>query len=466
MASVNLQIADILASQDQKEVTANQQINLLDKAMNTSVTISGISGDFDLTTTQSREAGLVILDGTPGADFNVDFPDANERRLAFFNNTDAAAVIRSSAETGDTVEVSAGAGVIVHYDGSNVYSVGGAGAGTPEQVEHHETGTPSISSPIFKKVSVREFSLEVDMAGSEGHADTAPSSDTDFDVLRNDVIVGAISFASGVKTATFSTIADRVLAVTFDGADAATSAQDFGPSNRTLTFLGNAQLDTAQKKFGTASLLLDGTGDAVSVPDSDDWAFGTGEFTVHGWVRFASLTGNQSLVSHYDANGNQRGWIFRYDGGNDQFRFISTSDGSTFNTAVVSSVLGLATGTWYHFAVDRDAGGNVRLYLDGTQVANTAMGSTIFNASTDLLVGALRTSPSSALGEEANAHVDEVEIIKGHALWGGAFTAPELGVEKDYRTWPIGTRLQIDTQGAVNGIADIALSLAATRVAA
>lgn len=52
----------------------------------------------------------------------------------------------------------------------------------------------------------------------------------------------------------------------FDGADAATTIPD--EAGITWTARGNAQLDTAQKVFGTASLLLDGNGDYIDTPDN------------------------------------------------------------------------------------------------------------------------------------------------------------------------------------------------------
>jgi len=51
----------------------------------------------------------------------------------------------------------------------------------------------------------------------------------------------------------------------FDGTDGATTTTDDGPDERTITLAGDAELDTAQKKFGTASLLLDGNGDLAAI---------------------------------------------------------------------------------------------------------------------------------------------------------------------------------------------------------
>src|SRR6056300_751680 len=50
---------------------------------------------------------------------------------------------------------------------------------------------------------------------------------------------------------------------------------------KAITFNDNAQLSTTVKKFGTASLQLDGTNDSISVPSSGDLGFGTNtDFTV------------------------------------------------------------------------------------------------------------------------------------------------------------------------------------------
>jgi hypothetical protein len=67
------------------------------------------------------------------------------------------------------------------------------------------------------------------------------------------------------------------LLVHFDGTDGARTHT--AETGQTVTFAsGTAQLDTAQKKFGTASLFLDGDSDYVMVPDSDDFDLGASNF--------------------------------------------------------------------------------------------------------------------------------------------------------------------------------------------
>ena len=45
---------------------------------------------------------------------------------------------------------------------------------------------------------------------------------------------------------------------------------------KTIIANGNAQVDTAQAKFGTGSFLTDGVGDSLSTPDHADFDFGKG----------------------------------------------------------------------------------------------------------------------------------------------------------------------------------------------
>ena len=65
--------------------------------------------------------------------------------------------------------------------------------------------------------------------------------------------------------------ADTKLLIHADGADGSTSFTDSSASGHTITANGNAQVDTDQKEFGTGSLLCDGTGDYLSIPDHADW---------------------------------------------------------------------------------------------------------------------------------------------------------------------------------------------------
>ena len=67
------------------------------------------------------------------------------------------------------------------------------------------------------------------------------------------------------------------------------SFTDSSLSNHTVTAVGDATHSTTQSRFSGGSIFLDGTGDYLSVTDSSDWAFGTGDFTMDMWVYSTNL---------------------------------------------------------------------------------------------------------------------------------------------------------------------------------
>jgi hypothetical protein len=77
-----------------------------------------------------------------------------------------------------------------------------------------------------------------------------------------------------------------------DGADASTTVLDSSVNAATMTPAGNAQIDTAQKVFGTASLLFDGAGDYVDTPVHARYDIGAlSASSDHTWRMRARWTG-------------------------------------------------------------------------------------------------------------------------------------------------------------------------------
>jgi len=114
------------------------------------------------------------------------------------------------------------------------------------------------------------------------------------DILRNDdkyIQTGTST------TGEFTNDSDTLLLLHADGSDASTTITDSSSNAYTMSAVGNAQLDTAQKKFGTASILFDGTGDYVT-NGSTDWdpRFAANDFTIEMWIRGTSLAGNNRML--------------------------------------------------------------------------------------------------------------------------------------------------------------------------
>lgn len=209
----------------------------------------------------------------------------------------------------------------------------------------------------------------------------------------------------------------------FDGSDGSTTITDdnAGGSAKTWTAVGNAQIDTAQSKFGGASLLLDGTGDAVETPDHADFSFGTIDFTVDAWVRPGATGVDGRIICHWENSG-ERAWTLEVTGAN-KFQFRAF-DAAAASVILLTSTTTLAANTQYHVAVDR-SGSNAWLYIDGTlEATDTSAGGTIRDSSVKPLVGAAWSFGLGSITDFFNGHIDELRVSSVARYGGSNFTPP------------------------------------------
>lgn len=226
-------------------------------------------------------------------------------------------------------------------------------------------------------------------------------------VVRRPISVGIVNPAfTNVK-----------LLLHLDGSDAATTTTDSSSAAHSMSFLGDAQIDTAQSKWGGSSLLLDGTGDYLTTPDSSDWQF-LGDFVVEAWVRFASTSGNQVIASHYDSSLNSRGWFWRATATTMDF---ARCESLSACTNVYSFSWTHTTGTWYHIAVSR-TGSTLRLLADGAELGNTSDSTGTNNSSSVLRIGAIFTGGVNT--QFVNGWIDDMRITNGQGLYGATYVVP------------------------------------------
>lgn len=144
-----------------------------------------------------------------------------------------------------------------------------------------------------------------------------------------------------------------------DGADAGTTFTDV--IGNTWTANGNAQIDTAQFKFGTASGLGDGTGDSIDTPSNAGFAAGTGDCTYETFIRFASVASATFLT---DKTTTTDTWYFQLFGG-------SLALGRNNVGNVVAKAWTPIQDTWYFLVFERSGGGsnNTSLWIDTARQA-------------------------------------------------------------------------------------------------
>lgn len=209
--------------------------------------------------------------------------------------------------------------------------------------------------------------------------------------------------------------ANVVALLHFDGTDASTTFTDV--TGKTWTANGNAQLDTDQSKFGTASLLLDGTGDYISTPATADFNFASDAFTLEGFMR-PVLGADRSLLSNRGGTGTQ-GWAVevRATGA----LWFRARVGGTFSNTFLASATGLVTaGSWYHWAICR-SGSSWWFFLDGVSVATATNADTLdYLSPSPVQIGRSASSDENPY----SGHLDEYRITKGVARYTSNFTPP------------------------------------------
>lgn len=204
----------------------------------------------------------------------------------------------------------------------------------------------------------------------------------------------------------------------FDGADAATTADDESDNNHTITFNADAELDTAQKKWGTASLLLDGSVDSVEVANHAGLQAAAQDFTIEAWVRYNGDPGTspRTVAAKWDTTGGKQEWILQTQDDTVQF-WISTTGGDATNYG--GGAFNPAASTWYHIAACRH-GNLLRTFVDGTQVASVTFTGTIHSDTAPFTVGQSKGS----FPNYHNGWIDDVRYTVGVARYTGNFSVP------------------------------------------
>lgn len=297
-----------------------------------------------------------------------------------------------------------------------------------------------------KALSTVYASANVTLAGLDGWAQISVSggnysingaawTSSAGNVTNGDQIQGQVLSSANANTAANCTVTvggvadtftvttyDTTLLAHFNGLDGNTTFTDSGDSPscpHTLTAAGDAQLDTDQSKFGSsASLLLDGNGDYVTITDAADLDPGGGNWTFDCWFKASNLADHDY---HFLLEASiAAGWP------NDRIAvLLDDSDkpkaevrvGGVIKCDIVAAAA-IADTDWHHIAFVRD-GSDYALYVDGTSVGTDSDG-TALGAFDAWYIGYQTGSPSTYF----TGWIEELRWSVGVARWTGNFTPP------------------------------------------
>lgn len=195
----------------------------------------------------------------------------------------------------------------------------------------------------------------------------------------------------------------------FGGVDGSTTITDSSSYGRASTAFGNAQIDTAIKKLGTGSLLLDGSGDYITFGASSALNMGTSNWSIGCYWYPLNLIANptQTLYSQTNALGTADISIVLQVSAN-QLRIILSYDGVTSNIDYTATGLSFSINNWYYIMARRN-GSNIELYVDGTQVGVSQNIGTnaIFSSTSSVTIGR-----AIAGLYEVNGQIDEYRVTR------------------------------------------------------
>ena len=170
----------------------------------------------------------------------------------------------------------------------------------------------------------------------------------------------------------------------------------------TITANGDVTNTRAQSKVGDSSIYFDGTGDYLSIADSDDFDFSSA-FTLEGWWRF-DTTSTQTLYVKRASNiaDNIKLGVNVSAG---KWALYISSNGSSWDIVSDDSISSVSTNTWYHVALTW-SGAEYNLWIDGTAV-KTVTSSSAPNVNTASLYFGCEEDGSS---NPVNGYADEIRI--------------------------------------------------------
>ena len=220
----------------------------------------------------------------------------------------------------------------------------------------------------------------------------------------------------------------NVLALPLIDNGAGGTTQDFsnqinaGSTTKASTTTGSTDSTSIQSVFYNRSFVLDGNGDDIRVPDTADFTFGSGDFTIEGWAHQTANSSWRSFVMKYTTNNASSSWFYGFLNGTQYFYFYHGASAGVFFASSDGTVSGtvkpIPLNTWVHCAVTRS--GNVfRMFENGVQVCTMTVNETNNDSSARL-----------SIGQDADGNYDfagyfsDVRVYKGVAKYTSNFVVP------------------------------------------
>ena len=201
--------------------------------------------------------------------------------------------------------------------------------------------------------------------------------------------------------------------------------KDNSSNNFTLTVTGTpsvqpfspfAPTSAYSTSVNGGSMYFDGTTNALTLPSSSAYSFGTGDYTIEGWINLTSATQYYPIMFGIGTANNSVSQVISItfgDSGN-LYRIGLGLNGiiTYFNNGITQANF---LNTWNHIAVVRNSG-TINLYVNGVSVYSVA-NSTNLSSSYQVYVG-------SWASFYFGGYISNLRVVNGTALYTTTFTPP------------------------------------------
>ncbi|KKR45495.1 MAG: S-layer domain-containing protein [Parcubacteria group bacterium GW2011_GWC1_40_13] len=268
-----------------------------------------------------------------------------------------------------------------------------------------------------------------------------------------EAMIGESDYANyELASSTLALSTATVLYIKGDEIASSTSIKDSSFSGKAITANGDAKI-AGGGKIGN-SVYFDGAGDYLTIPDSDDWNIGGGDFAIDFWVRLTSFASENGLLMQFTDTGNFMR-VFYYSDGILQYNVWS---GGGNNSNVLKTTSALSLGVWTHVALVK-SGTATTWYINGQSSGSKVMTYDWGNYTETLQIGRQENELSAFY--YLTGYLDELRIIKGTALTPDQIRqAYEYGLRSHPITIDFGATLQ--TSDLISSATDYNFSLTAT----
>jgi hypothetical protein len=226
----------------------------------------------------------------------------------------------------------------------------------------------------------------------------------------------AVTPPAGGPTAPLTAITNTSLLCNFTNAGILDST-----AKNNLETVGNAQIDTSVKKFGTGSMKFDGTGDYLKFPDAINFNVGE-DFTVEAWLYMTDAGTYTPRIQKYASTTEIA--VFAVQKSGTVYAVFSSAVLNGGIAATSDDATSTISGqTWNHVAWVRSSG-TLTFYINGSASGTVSLST--YKSQPLTLVGITNYSAGGAPGLyfPFNGYIDDLRITKGVARYTANFTAP------------------------------------------